>query len=83
MRVGMIMARLPVLGPTHPKAWGLFFCFAGQINMVPNPSGRARVPAAARVGLLMVLSDIGLAPGTSPGLFLIAGLRCLPRALRF
>jgi hypothetical protein len=27
-------------GPTHPKAWSLFFCCPRQFNMVPNPSGR-------------------------------------------
>ena len=44
MRVGMIMARLPVLGPTHPKAWGLFFASPVWLSMLPIRRADAAPP---------------------------------------
>ena len=41
---GQSMARLPVLGPTHPKAWGLFFAFLARLVWCPIRRADAAPP---------------------------------------
>jgi hypothetical protein len=71
-----------LFGPEHPKAWGLFFAFLAclvccqSVGLTPQFLSRS-----ASIGLLMVLSDIALAPARNPGLFLIAQSNARPAYL--